>query len=444
MTTLVQFPGLGGYAPGMLAQLTQDAPRVAGILEEVDRVAADYGLGTVSGPLTDPNGASIEKLADTPTLLHLASYVSGYVMYQAMCARGTGGDMLLGHSTGEITALVAAGALSVADGARVLCEREVALAELDVSGGLVALAAGSARAHHLCGAAGGLSLTVSLSNSPVQTVISGTDQELPRLEAVARAAGVQATRLLVRYPHHNQILRRAADLVAEAAVTYEIADPKSRVYSPILGRFVDHAGDARRIIDRHLTDPVNYLHAIRTLYDDCEVRTFIEVGVRSVLTDSARESLPASVTLLGPPPVARSAVEILDILSGVTAPVSLRDLQVVKPPADTAGATNGSAPAVMPVNGSGAASLPSREALMARLRSLFAASLGYPEDVFTDDAHLEADLGIASVKKTELLVRLLDEFQLPTPPAAMRMRDYNTIPDLARLMENLGTNGASV
>ncbi|WP_078310991.1 MULTISPECIES: acyltransferase domain-containing protein [unclassified Mycobacterium] len=444
MTTLVQFPGLGGYAPGMFAQLALDAPRAVGILAEVDKVAADYGLGSVSGPLTDPNGASIEKLAETPTLLHLASYVSGYVMYQAMCARGTEGDVLLGHSTGEITALAAAGALSVADGARVLCEREVALAELNVSGGLVALATGSARARHLCGAAGGLSLTVSLSNSPVQTVISGSDQELPRLEAVARAAGVQATRLLVRYPHHNQILRRAADLVAEAAATYRIADPKIRVYSPILGRFVDHAADARRIVERHLTDPVNYLHAIRTLYDDCGVRTFIEVGVRSVLTDSARESLPAGVTLLGPPPVARSAVEILDVLSGVTAPASPRDLHLVRPSTEIAGATNGAAPAVMPANGVGTSALPGREALLARLRALFAASLGYPEDVFTDDAHLEADLGIASVKKTELLVRLLDEFNLPTPPAEMRMRDYNTIPDLAGLMETLGRNGASV
>lgn len=442
---LIQFPGLGGYAPGLLAGMAESSPRLSAVLSEVDRVAASYQLGPVSTPLTDPDGPRIEELAETPALMHLTSFTASYVLYQELCAKGIEGDALLGHSTGEITALAAAGALSVADAARVLCEREAALAEVGVLGGLVALRVDAKRAEYLCGAAGGWSLTVSLVNSPEQTVVSGSENDLPRLEAVAQAAGVQATRLLVRYPHHHPGLRRAARTVAEMTAQYRIEDPMTWVYSPLLGRFVTDAADARRIVDRHLTDPVNYLQAIRTLYDDFRIREFIEVGVRSVLTEPARQSLPADVSLLGPPPMVRNAVQILDVLAGAVDPnVSLRAIVplVTEPESPRNGAVvsqNASTPAPTPTS----RALPEHHVLLARLRQLFAEALGYPEDVFTEDAHLEADLGIASVKKTELLVNLLDEYQLPTPPASMRMRDYYTLPMLADLMEQLVVDGAA-
>ncbi|MGW2662952.1 acyltransferase domain-containing protein [Nocardia tengchongensis] len=457
---LVQFPGLGGYKPGILAQLIRDTPALASVLAEVDQVAAAYGLDSVSGPLTDPAGPEIEELAQTPARLHMACFTAAYVLYQALRDKGIAGDVLLGQSTGEITALAAAGVLTVADAARVLGERELAVEEVNIAGGLVAMRTGAVRAQHLCGAAGGLSLEVSLSNSSEQTVISGTDQDLPRLEAVARAAGVQVTRLLVRYPHHNSALRPAAHRLATVTASYPLRDPAARVFSPILGRFVADAADARRIIDRHLSDPVHYLAAIRTLYDDYGIREFLEVGARAVLTESTRETLPAGVVLLGPPPNAGDARQILDVLTGSATP-QVPPLAVVKtvvpadepiapstngvaaaqPAASTNGSVNGfSAPAT---NGAAVRSLPSRAELLARLRTIFAEALGYPEDVFTEDAHLEADLGIASVKKTELLIRLLDEYQLPTPPAHLRMRDYTTLPKLAGLMEDLAADGTA-
>ncbi|WP_330255542.1 acyltransferase domain-containing protein [Nocardia sp. NBC_00565] len=439
---LIQFPGLGSYIPGILAGMVEAAPPLGAVVSEIDRVAAAYGLGPVSQPLTDPAGPDIESLAETPTLLHLASFASSYVLYRALCTRGVAGDVLLGHSTGEITALAAGGALSVSDAARVLCEREVALADIGERGGLVAVHTSAKRAQQLCGAAGGWSLLVSLSNSPGQAVISGSEADLPRLEAVTQAAGVQATRLLVRYPHHNPLLRPAAQQVAAAAATYRIGDPTTRVYSPILGRFVADAADARRIVDRHLTEAVDYLGAIRALYDDFELREFIEVGVRSVLTDRTGESLPPDVTLRSPPANARNAHQILDVLAGVSGPDVLSSAAVPsatdpEPAADSGAVSGGPA-----TDGFASHALPDRDVLLARLRRTFAEALGYPEDVFTDDAHLEADLGIASVKKTELVVRLLDEYQLPTPPAQLRMRDYSTLPKLAGLMETLATQQA--
>ncbi|WP_158717995.1 acyltransferase domain-containing protein [Streptomyces sp. NRRL F-2664] len=442
---LVQFPGLGSYVPGVLADVVANAPQLGSILADVDRVAGQYGLGPVSVPLTDPSGPLLEDLADTPTLLHLASFTSAYVLYQALRAKGFEEDMLLGHSTGEITALVAGGALSVADGARVLCEREVALSDVGPRGGLVALQTGARHAEHLCAAAGGWSVQVSLRNSPVQTVVSGIDEDLARLEAVARGAGVSATRLLVRYPHHNTALRLAGRRLAEAVASVPITDPAARIFSPILDHTVSCAVHARQIVERHLTDPVGYVCAIRSLYDDFGVREFLEVGVRPVLTDLAREILPATAAVLGPPPLTHSAAQILAVLAGspTISPAAHRFGGSVSEADEVATSTIvqeapvAAAPEDVAVNSGERPVLPGRDVLEARIRSVFAQALGYPEDVFTDDAHLEADLGITSVRKIDLLVRLLDEYQLPTPPARLRMRDYSTVPKLAELMQSL-------
>ncbi len=63
---VIQFPGLGGYVPGILAGMVADSPRFAEVLSHVDRVAAGYRLGPVSVPLTDPEGPSLEELAAGP------------------------------------------------------------------------------------------------------------------------------------------------------------------------------------------------------------------------------------------------------------------------------------------------------------------------------------------------------------------------------------------
>ncbi|MGW1030118.1 acyltransferase domain-containing protein [Streptomyces sp. NPDC002577] len=454
--TAIQFPGLGGYSPGVFQHLASEGA-VSTVLREVDQAARDYGLPPVSTPLTDPAAPDIEDLAKTPTRLHLASLATGLALHGALKAHARGGDVLLGHSTGELTALAAAGCLSAYDAARVLCEREIALAEGDFGGGLTALRMSARRAENLCGAVGGWSLQPSLFNAPQQTVVSGSTEELPRLERAARALGTQATRLLVVYPHHNPMLSEAARQVAEATARYRLTEPHIRVFSPLLGRWVRSVADVRRIIDRHLTDPVDYLGAIRELHANSGVGTFLEAGPRPLLTECAAESLPPDVKLVGPPPGASDARKILDTFlqsvgpeagplprrvagtapwdAELARPAARIDVSAEQVPAVANAPSSGRVMAVgAPVDSGRGAALPGRDELVLELRQVFAEALGYPPEVLTEDAHLEADLGVASVKKTEILVELLDRYDLPTPPADLRVRDYNTLPKLADLM----------
>lgn len=493
------FPGLGGYLPGALAKLAPDRPSVRRTLQPIDQAAQEYGFQPPSTLLLDPDGPQIEDLAATPTLLHLAAIGTSLSVHTVLGEAGIDADVVLGHSTGELTALAAAGCLSSYDAARVLCEREQAMSELDSGGGLVALQVGAVRAGHLCGATGDRALALSLFNSPRQTIVSGRDDGLAVLEKVARAAGVQATRLLVRHPHHSHLLAPAAARVAEATSGYRVHAPHRSIYSPMLGRPLVTAADARELIARDLTAAVDYLGALRELYGNVEVDQFVEVGARSILTDLVTQCLPATVRVAAP---LRFPVGSDELLAGAVPQAATRSpmarsaaadprspeqsAQPYSPQPSTARSANGAVPngsatsdsptgspatngsptggaaahgsaaGDSPTNrpsSSGAAPvtdggdrLPAESDLVAELRQVFADALGYPVDVFTEDAHLEADLGIASVKKTELLVKMLDQYHLPTPTSEIRMRDYNTVPKLAELMHRLAAqdNSAAV
>ena len=61
------------------------------------------------------------------------------------------------------------------------------------------------------------------------------------------------------------------------------------------------------------------------------------------------------------------------------------------------------------------------------LADMYATALEYPVEVFTEDVALEADLGIDSVKQTELLARAAERYGLPEPPADFRLGDYDTM-----------------
>jgi acyl carrier protein len=72
-----------------------------------------------------------------------------------------------------------------------------------------------------------------------------------------------------------------------------------------------------------------------------------------------------------------------------------------------------------------------RDEILRDLVGLYATALEYPEDVFTEDVELEAELGIDSVKQAELLARVSDQYQLPPKPPEFKLSVYNTLGKVA-------------
>jgi acyl carrier protein len=69
----------------------------------------------------------------------------------------------------------------------------------------------------------------------------------------------------------------------------------------------------------------------------------------------------------------------------------------------------------------------SREELFAEIVKLYATALEYPDEVFTEDVALEAELGVDSVKQAELIGRLAEQYNMPPRPEDFRLGDYDTL-----------------
>ncbi|WP_280464645.1 ACP S-malonyltransferase [Nocardia brasiliensis] len=311
MRTIVQFPDIGGYAPGVLSGLDPSTPGVQQTLHAFDREAARAGLEPVSALLSDPAGPAIDAVAAVPVQLYLSAMAASLALFHAWIDRGGKADALLGHGTGELTALCAAEAITPRDAARLLCVREAALAAGHFKGGLTTLHVDAATAAHLCATARGWSLQVSSINAPRQSAVSGLAAELDRLERIAQAAEIRYTRQLAIYPYHNRILASVARRFVAATAQCELQDPLIRVYSPLLGHFVNSAVDTQSLMTGHLTDTVDYLRSVRELYESYEVTTFVEIGARPMLSESTAEALPPTVDILRPPLIAANAETVL-------------------------------------------------------------------------------------------------------------------------------------
>ncbi|MFB6398448.1 acyltransferase domain-containing protein, partial [Polymorphospora sp. 2-325] len=291
------FPGQGAYLSGVLMELADDAA-VRDVLETVDLVARQNGNEPVSPLLLDAGAVPADELAGTdPPRAHLAIFATSVALYRLLTdSTDARPDVLLGHSFGEIAALTAAGALTVEDGARMVAARDAACARRrPPDGGMVSLSAGATRAGAMLTALGTWEVEVAAVNAPRQTVVSGPEEELSRVEALAAVAGVRARRLRAPYPFHNRVLRPVAEEYAAGLRDITVRPPAVRVFSAIGLRYYTADDDLRQALASHLTTPVRFADAVRDLYEQ-GVETFVECGARSILTDLVGQNLSGVTT----------------------------------------------------------------------------------------------------------------------------------------------------
>jgi len=502
------FPGQGGYIAGALAHVAGGG-EVASVTDTVDSVAADYGHQPVSPLVLDHGGPTLDQLlAEDPDRVQLAVFACSVASAALLAADyGLVPDVVFGHSLGEISALTVAGALSVADGARVVCERVAALRRTAPQpGGLLAVGAGADRTGHLLGAVDDWRLAVAAENSPFQTVVSGPDQALAVLAGAAEAVGVRTFRLRAPGQFHNPALAATADEFADGLRRIRFAEPRTRVYSDVAGGYLDGDSDARRLLRSHLVRPVRFLPAVRALHAD-GVTTFIECGARDVLTRLVTDCLPPSVLALAPLRLCADRAELDDLLARWSREQSTRPTRATAPAAAPRPAAERPSPAVIaparpaseparayspndgpngaaaapashapepatahwrpdagPGDGSSAAGrladgwvagaaepgaaepgaaepangrLPDDAVVLENLRRLYADALEYPPEAFGDNADLEGDLGIDSLKQTEMLGRVLDRYGVTVQPGQLRATEYPTLAAVVALLRRL-------
>lgn len=449
----VLFPGQGAYLPGALAPLAEDEPLVRETLGTLDAAAVRLGRTAPSRLLLDERAPSLADLVATaPADLHTALFAAELTLFRLLTERhGLRPGVLLGHSFGELVALTAAGAYGPEEGLALVAARDDAFAARPPEpGGMVALGLSAARTAGLLNGLGEWEVTLAADNSPRQCVVSGPAEPLERVRAAAETLGLGATRLRVPYAFHHRSLAAVADDFAHRAAALRTGPVRHVLHSAILGRRLEDADAVADLVAAHLVRPTRFTDTVRELHAD-GVDVFVECGPRGVLSDLVAATVPG-VRVVAPLRRRAGGREVADALDGVAGGAArTAGTFGVPSTAGTAGGTgtgdpepDGSAPdgSAPDAASSGPGGLDSEE-VVATLRVLYADALGYPPEVLTRDADLEADLGVDSIKQTELFARAVTRYGRALPAEGSRLTSYTTLDALAGLLSTLPAAGAA-
>jgi [acyl-carrier-protein] S-malonyltransferase len=221
-----------------------------------------------------------------------------------------------GHSVGEYAALVAAGALDLADALRLVARRAELMAEHAAEGGMAAVLGldRAAVAEVVEAVARPTELVVANDNAPGQVVISGDHDAIHRAEEPLRAAGARRViPLTVSGPFHSPRMAPVADELLDAfeGVTWRDAQPP--VVSNVTAEPVSDARTIRMLLAEQVRSPVEWVASMR-LMRDAGVELFVECGPGGALAGMVRRIVPearvASVSDPASLAVTRAALQV--------------------------------------------------------------------------------------------------------------------------------------
>ena len=197
-------------------------------------------------------------------------------------------DLMAGHSLGEISALVAAGALDAGDGLRLVAARGRLMqeaAEETGDGGMLAVRARDRATVEQVAAQAGLS--IANDNAPDQLVLSGALAALDEGESLLREQRVRAKRLPVAGAFHSPLMEPAVEPFRQLAERVEVREPRVPVLSCVTAAPFE---DVREQLVQAIVSPVRWTGVMSALQDLGATR-YVETGPGRVLTNLVRKSL---------------------------------------------------------------------------------------------------------------------------------------------------------
>jgi [acyl-carrier-protein] S-malonyltransferase len=283
------FPGQGSQAVGMGAELAKAYAPARAVFAEIDE-ALDQPLSKLmwEGPedqLTLTENAQPALMAVSLAALRTLEAEKGLSLKERV-------SFVAGHSLGEYSALAAAGALSLADTARLLKTRGRAMqAAVPVGQGAMAALLGAElpQAQELAKAASdGEVCAAANDNAPGQVVISGTRTAIERAVALAPKYGARRAVLLpVSAPFHCALMQPAADVMSEALSQVTISAPAVPLVANVLASAISDPDAIRARLVEQVTGMVRWRESM--LYLRAQgVDALYEVGAGRVLTGLAR------------------------------------------------------------------------------------------------------------------------------------------------------------
>jgi [acyl-carrier-protein] S-malonyltransferase len=288
------FPGQGSQKVGMGKVWADASPAARDTFLEADE-ALGFPLSRLcwEGPEEELN-----LTANTQPALVAAAIAVHRAL--AEMAPGLAPLVMAGHSLGEYSALVAAGALDFADALRLVRRRGELMQEaVPVGKGamaaiigmdaetIAAIAAEATQGDEIC--------AVANLNGPAQTVIAGDKGAIDRAVALARERGARkATLLPVSAPFHSPLMRPAREGMAPLLAAATFHDPRLPVVTNVDASPVTTGAAARDALIRQIDSPVRWVESILWMEDTLGIEAFVEVGPGNILSGMNRRIVRAA------------------------------------------------------------------------------------------------------------------------------------------------------
>jgi [acyl-carrier-protein] S-malonyltransferase len=285
MSVAFVFPGQGSQQVGMGRALAEAFPESRKVFEEAD---SSVGFSLARLCFEGPE-AELQLTANTqPAILATSIAALG-----PLVARGVRPAWVAGHSLGEYSALVAAGALPLADALRTVRRRGQYMQEaVPVGVGAMAAILGLdlPSIETACReAAEGEVVSPANVNSPGQVVIAGHAAAVDRASERCMAAGAKrAVRLPVSAPFHCALMKPAQDRLAPELAALAFGDPVVPLVNNVDARVVRDASSCREGLVRQVSGAVRWQESVELLARE-GVTTFVEVGPGTVLSGLVRK-----------------------------------------------------------------------------------------------------------------------------------------------------------
>jgi [acyl-carrier-protein] S-malonyltransferase len=279
------FPGQASQYPGMGKELAEKYPAARAVFDEADQ-ALDFSISKMCFEGTEEE---LKLTANTQPAILTVSVAA----YRVLAEKGITPDYVAGHSLGEYSALVAAGALKFADAVKVLRKRGTYMQEavpagqgamaaiMGVSPAVVQDACKRAAVNEVCAPAN--------LNSPEQTVISGHAGAVKRAVEIASQLGAKRSMILqVSAPFHSALMMPAQHKLEKDLKAIHFAELQVPLVTNVDADTTRNGDEARDALVRQVSMPVRWEESMRLLLDE-GVNTFVEVGPGRVLAGLMRQ-----------------------------------------------------------------------------------------------------------------------------------------------------------
>ena len=273
MSTALVFSGQGAQYTGMGKDLYENSPAAKAVFDMAESIRP----GTIKQCFEGTKEELSVTINTQPCV-----FITDLAAAAAVAEKGVKIDCVAGFSLGEIAAIAFAGMLSYEDAFKLVCKRAELMdkAAKENPGAMAAIMKISPeQVEEICA---GFEKAYPVNyNSPAQTVVAASQEEIDELCEKVKAVKGKAVKLAVSGAFHSPFMNGAADGLSEYLKDIELKEPNIPIYANATAQ--PYQDDYKMLISAQVNHPVKWQKSVENMIEN-GVNTFIEVGVGKTLT----------------------------------------------------------------------------------------------------------------------------------------------------------------